>query len=98
AIPGLADRHLATSPQGFEAHWGHAWRYLRKKGMGKHRRGANADSGRRLRRRREKHPDGIRSAAPRQSEIQISQAMQYLSLDVADCREQGPQLAELPDV
>jgi len=30
--------------------------------------------------------------------IQIYQAMKYLSLDVADFIEKGPQLAELPDV
>jgi len=52
----------------------------------------------RLLRRLEKNHDGIRSAATRQHYMQISQAMQYLSLDVADFIEQGPQLAELPCV
>ena len=40
----------------------------------------------------------IRSAATRQHYIQIYQAIKYLSLDVADFLEKGPQLAELPDV
>jgi hypothetical protein len=50
----------------------------------------------RLLRRLEKNHDGIRSAATRQHYIQIYQAMKYLSLDVADFIEKGPQLAELP--
>ena len=52
----------------------------------------------RLLRRLEKNHDGSRSAATRQHYIQIYQAMKYLSLDVADFIEKGPQLAELPDV
>ena len=40
----------------------------------------------------------IRSAATRQHYIQIYQAIKYLSLDIADFLEKGPQLAELPDV
>jgi hypothetical protein len=51
-----------------------------------------------LLRRREQNHDGIRSAATRQHYTQIYQAMKYLSLDVADVIEKGPQLAELPDV
>ncbi len=97
-IHALEDPHLATIPQCFDAHWEQALRYLRKKGMGKHRRGSNSESGMRLLRRLEKNHDGIRSAATRQHYMQISQAMQYLSLDVADFIEQGPQLAELPCV
>ena len=50
------------------------------------------------RRRLEKNHDGIRSAATRQHYIQIYQAMKYLSLDIADFIEKGPQLAELPSV
>jgi Transposase len=97
-IHGLEDRHLAKIPQFFDDHWDHALRYLRKKGMGKHRRGSNSESGMRLLRRLEKNHDGIRSAATRQYYIQIYQAMKYLSLDVADFIGKGPQLAELPDV
>ena len=41
---------------------------------------------------------GIRSAATRQHYIQIYQAMKYLSLDIADFLEKGPQMAELPCV
>jgi hypothetical protein len=73
-------------------------RELRTKGMGKHRRGSNAESGMRLLRRREKNHDGVRSAATRQHDMQISQAITYLSLDVADFLEKGPQLAALPVV
>jgi hypothetical protein len=47
----LADRHLDKIPQFFDDHWDQALRYLRKKGMGKHRRGSNSESGMRLLRR-----------------------------------------------
>jgi len=97
-IHALEDHHLEKSPQFFDDHWEQALRYLRKKGMGKHRRGSNSESGMRLLRRLEKNHDGIRSAATRQHYMQIYQAMKYLSLDVADFIEKGPQLAELPDV
>jgi transposase len=97
-IQALGDAHLDKIPQFFDAHWEQALRYLRKKGMGKHRRGSNSESGMRLLRRLEKNHDGIRSAATRQHYIQIYQAIKYLSLDVADFIEKGPQLAELPDV
>jgi hypothetical protein len=97
-IQALGEPHLDKIPQFFDDHWDQALRYLRKKGMGKHRRGSNSESGMRLLRRLEKNHDGIRSAATRQHYIQIYQAIKYLSLDVADFLEKGPQLAELPDV
>jgi hypothetical protein len=97
-IHALEDHHLAKIPPFFDAHWEQALRYLRKKGMGKHRRGSNSESGMRLLRRLEKNHDGIRSAATRRHYIQIYQAIKYLSLDVADFIEQGPQMAELPCV
>ena len=97
-IRALGDHHLEKIPQFFDDHWEQALRYLRKKGMGKPRRGSNSESGMRLLRRLEKNHDGIRSAATRQHYIQIYQAMKYLSLDVADFIEKGPQVAELPDV
>jgi Transposase len=97
-IHALEDQHLNKIPQFFDAHWEQALRYLRKKGMGTHRRGSNSESGMRLLRRLEKNHDGIRSAATRQHYIQIYQAMKYLSLDIADFLEKGPQLAELPSV
>jgi len=97
-IDVLEDRHLDKIPHFLDAHWEQALRYLRKKGMGKHRRGSNSESGMRLLRRLEKNHDGVRSAATRQHYIQIYQAIKYLSLDVADFLEQGPQLAALPDV
>src|SRR3989442_13488246 len=97
-IQALGDPHLEKIPQFFDDHWDQALRYLRKKGMGKHRRGSNSESGMRLLRRLEKNHDGIRSAATRQHYIQIYQAIKYLSLDVAAFLEKGPQLAELPDV
>jgi len=74
----------------FDDHWDQALRYLRKKGMGKHRRGANAESGGRRRRRLEKNHDGIRSAATRQPYMQIYQAIKYLSLTIAEFIEKGP--------
>src|SRR6266403_4186604 len=97
-IQALEDRHLAKIPQFFDAHWEQALRYLRKKGMGKHRRGSNSESGMRLLRRLEKNHDGIRSATTRQHYIQIYQAMKYLSLDIADVIEEGAQMTELPCV
>ena len=97
-IHALEDQHLNKIPQFFDDHWEQALRYLRKKGMGTHRRGSNSESGMRLLRRLEKNHDGIRSAATRQHYIQIYQAMKYLSLDIADFIEKGPQLAELPSV
>lgn len=97
-IHALDDQHLDKILQFLDHHWEQALRYLRKKGMGTHRRGANSESGMRLLRRLEKNHDGIRSAATRQHYIQIYQAMKYLSLDVAEFIETGPQLAELPSV
>ena len=91
----MEDQHLEKIPQCFDAHWEQAWRYLRKKGLGKHRRGSNSASGMRLLRRLEKNHDGLRSAATRQHYMQSYQAIKYLSLDVADFIEQGPQRAEL---
>jgi hypothetical protein len=97
-IHALEDRNLEKILTFFDDHWEQALRYLRKKGMGKHRRGSNSESGMRLLRRLEKNHDGIRSAATRQHYIQIYQAIKYLSLDVAAFIEQGPQIAELPCV
>jgi len=97
-IQAMDDPHLEKIPQFFDDHWEQALRYLRKKGMGKHRRGSNSESGMRLLRRLEKNHDGIRSAATRQHYIQIYQAIKYLSLDIAEFIEQGPHMAELPGV
>src|SRR3954452_20719916 len=91
-IRAMEDQHLEKIPQFFDAHWDQALRYLRKKGMGKHRRGSNSESGMRLLRRLEKNHDGSRSAETRQHYIQIYQAIKYLSLDVAEFIEQGPQM------
>ena len=97
-IHAVEDPHLAKLLQFLDDPWDQAFRYLRKKGMGKHRRGSNSESGMRLLRRLEKNHDGIRSAATRQHYIQIYQAIKYLSLDVADFLEQGPQITELSGV
>ena len=97
-IQAMDDQHLEKIPQCFDDHWDQALRYLRKKGMGKHRRGSNSEAGMRLLRRLEKNHDGIRSATTRQHYVQIYQAIKYLSLDVAEFIEQGPQIAELPGV
>ena len=83
-ITAVEDDHLDTMLTCFDDHWEQALRYLRKKGMGKHRRGSHSESGRRLRRRLEKNHDGRRSATTRQHYMQISQAMQCLALDIAD--------------
>ena len=97
-IHALEDHPLAKIPQFFDDHWEQALRYLKKKGMGKHRRGSNSESGMRLLRRLEQNHDGIRSAATRQHYIQIYQAIKYLSLDIAEFIETGPQLTGPPRV
>jgi hypothetical protein len=91
-IRAVDDDHLEKMLPFFDAHWEHALRYLRKKGMGTHRRGSNSESGMRLLRRLEKNHDGIRSAATRQHYMQIYQAIKYLSLDIAQGIEKGPQM------
>ena len=97
-IQAVEDQHLDKIVQFFDDHWDQALRYLRKKGMGKHRRGSNSESGMRLLRRLEKNHDGIRSATTRQHYIQIYQAIKYLSLDIADFIEKGPQMTGPPRV
>jgi len=97
-INAVDDDHLRKILTFCDDHWDQALRYLRKKGLGKHRRGSNSESGMRLLRRLEKNHDGLRSDTTRQHYIQIYQAMKYLSLDVADFLEKGPHMAELPGV
>jgi Transposase len=91
-IRAVDDAHREQILTFFDDHWEHALRYLRKKGMGKYRRASNSESGMRLLRRLEKNHDGIRSAATRQHYIQIYQAIKYLSLDIAEFIEKGPQM------
>jgi Transposase len=91
-IRAVDDAHLEKILTFFDDHWEHALRYLRKKGLGKHRRGSNSESGMRLLRRLEKNHDGIRSAATRQHYMQLYQAIKYLSLDIAEFIEKGPQI------
>ena len=91
-IRAVDDDHLEKILTFFDDHWEQALRYLRKKGMGKYRRGSNSESGMRLLRRLEKNHDGIRSAATRQHYIQLYQAIKYLSLDIAEFIEKGPQM------
>jgi Transposase len=97
-IRAVNDDHLEKILTFLDDHWAHALRYLRKKGMGTHRRGSNSESGMRLLRRLEKNHDGIRSAATRRHYIQIYQAIKYLSLDIAEFIEKGPQITGLPRV
>jgi hypothetical protein len=97
-ITAVDDDHLQKMLPFFDDPWEQALRYLRKKGIGKHRRGSNSESGRRLLRRLEKNHDGIRSAATRQHSMQIYQAIKSLSLDMAQFIEQGPQLTGPPHV
>jgi hypothetical protein len=97
-INAVDDDHLQKMLTFCDDHWDQALRYLRKKGMGKHQRGSNSESGMRLLRRLETNHDGIRSAATRQHSMQIYQAMKYLSLDIAAFIEKGPRMPELPCV
>ncbi len=52
----------------------------------------HAGSGCRRRRALEKNHDGIRSAQTRQDYTQIYQAIKYLSLDIAEFIEKGPEM------
>jgi hypothetical protein len=97
-IEAAKDKNLDKILKFFDDHWDQAFRYLRKKGMGKHRRDSNSESGMRLLRRLEKNHDGIRSATTRQHYIQIYQAIKYLSLDIADFMEKGPKMNEIQRV
>ena len=63
-IRAVHDDHLEKILTFLDDHWEQALRYLRKKGMGTHRRSSNSESGMRLLRRLEKNHDGIRSAQP----------------------------------
>jgi len=97
-IRAVDDDHLERILTFFDDHWEHALRYLRKKGMGTHRRSSNSESGMRLLRRLEKNHDGLRSAQTRQHYIQIYQAIKYLSRDIAEFIEKGPQMTGPPRV
>lgn len=97
-IEAVEDKNLDKIVTFFDDHWDQALRYLRNKGMGTHRRGSNSASGMRLLRRLEKNHDGIRSAKTRQHYIRIYQAMKYLSLDIAEFIEKGPQTTGPPCV
>jgi hypothetical protein len=93
-LRAVDDAHLEKIRTFFDGPWEQAWRSLRKKGLGRHRRGSNAESGMRRLRRREKNHDGIRSATTRQHSIHLYQAIKYLSLDMAEFIEKGPQRTE----
>ena len=97
-IDSAEDKHLDKILQFLDDHWDQAFAYLRQRGMGKHRRGSNSESGMRLLRRLEKNHDGIRSATTRQHYIQIYQAIKYLSLDIAEFVDKGPRINEVQRV
>lgn len=97
-IEAAEDKHLDKILQFLDDHWDQAFIYLRKRGMGKHRRGSNSESGMRLLRRLEKNHDGIRSATTRQHYIQIYQAIKYLSLDIAEFVDKGPRINRVQSV
>ncbi len=97
-IQAAEDKNLDKILKFFDDHWDQAMIYLRKKGMGKHRRGSNSESGMRLLRRLEKNHDGIRSATTRQHYIQIYQAIKYLSLDIAEFVDKGSIINEIQRV
>jgi hypothetical protein len=97
-IEAADDKNLDKILKFFDDHWDQAMIYLRKKGMGKHRRGSNSESGMRLLRRLEKNHDGIRSATTRQHYIQIYQAIKYLSVDIAEFVDKGPRINEVQRV
>ena len=97
-IEAAEDKHLDKILRFLDDHWDQAFAYLRQRGMGKHRRGSNSESGMRLLRRLEKNHDGIRSATTRQHYIQIYQAIKYCSLDIAEFVDKGPRINEVQRV
>jgi hypothetical protein len=97
-IRAVDDDHLEKILTFLDDHWDQALRFLRKKGMGTHRRSSNSESGMRLLRRLEKNHDGIRSAQTRQHYIQIYQVIKCLSRDIAEFIEKGPQMTGPPRV
>jgi hypothetical protein len=97
-IEAAEDKHLDKILRFLDDPWDQAFAYLRQRGMGKHRRGSNSESGMRLLRRLEKNHDGIRSATTRQHYIQLYQAMKYCSLDIAEFVDKGPRINEVQHV
>jgi hypothetical protein len=97
-IEAAEDKHLDKILRFLDDNWDQAFAYLRQRGMGKHRRGSNSESGMRLLRRLEKNHDGIRSATTRQHYIQIYQAIKYCSLDIAEFVDKGPRINEVQRV
>jgi hypothetical protein len=76
--------HLGKICRFFDEHWEQAMRYLRKRGLAKHKRASNSESGMRILRRLEKNHDGIRSENTRKNYIKIYQTIKYLSEDITD--------------
>src|SRR2546428_485576 len=67
-IRAVDDAHLEKMLTCFDDHWEQALRYLRQKGLGKHRRGSNSESRGRVLGRLEENHDGIPPAGtPRSS-------------------------------
>ena len=83
-INDTENRHLSKISDFFDEHWDEAMRYLRKRGLAKHRRSSNSESGMRILRRMEKNHDGIRSEVTRKNYIKIYQVIKYLSGDITD--------------
>lgn len=83
-IDGMENSHLDRIAKFFSDHWDEAMQYLRKKGMARHPRASNSESGMRILRRLEKNHDGIRSETARKHYIKIYQTIKYLSSDVTD--------------
>ena len=80
----------------FDEHRQEAMQYLRKRGLAKHRRSSNPESGMRLLRRPEKNHDGIRSEVTRKNYIKIYQTIKYLSEDVTGFLNRKTELDKLP--
>lgn len=72
-ITGFSDEHRQEAMQ-----------FLRKRGLAKHRRSSDSESGMRILRRLEKNHDGIRSEVTRKNYIKIYQIIKYLSVDITD--------------
>jgi hypothetical protein len=80
----IENTYLNKISRFFDEHWQEAMQFLRKRGLAKHRRSSNSESGMRILRRLEKNHDGIRSEVTRKNYIKIYQIIKYLSIDITD--------------
>ncbi len=95
-IEPIGNNHLNRISRFSDEHWQEAMQFLRKRGLAKHRRSSDSESGIRILRRLEKNHDGIRSEVTRKNYIKIYQTIKYLSVDITDFLNNRTQSDKLP--